>query len=170
VNEQFQNLAVDTRTAEARVDINKAAIQLFLESPLNIPFGVGIGTFLIRAGELLGSQSQIHNTFLWILVEMGCVGFFVMLTMFYRAYVDCRSTIRTEWFGQPLAIAVMASLIGTFAWFMGNEGLWHRHVWFILILADAIYRIHSQESAYLQQVAREQAPVQFLQERTFITQ
>jgi len=145
LDEQFQSSVYRSDTAEQRVTMNETAISLFFESPVNIPFGIGIGTFLMRSAELLGHYNQIHNTFLWILVEMGACGFVVMLMIFYRAYADCRTASRLNWSGRPLAIGVIASIIGSLGWFMGDEGLWHRHIWFVFILADAVYRIYLQE-------------------------
>ena len=78
VDEDFQNSVYRSDTAEQRLAMNAIALRLFLESPVNIPFGVGIGTFLTRSGELLGHTNQIHNTFsVGFFVEMGCSGFFV---------------------------------------------------------------------------------------------
>jgi O-antigen ligase len=168
LDEDFQNNAYRSDTAEQRVTINEVALQLFLESPINIPFGVGIGTFLTRSGELLGHTNQIHNTFLWILVEMGCIGFFVLLMMFYRAFADCKIAARSNWTGQPIAIGVMASIIGTLGWFMGDEGLWHRHVWFVLILADAVYRIYLREVDFNQLVESCQGYPQLAGDPSFV--
>jgi O-antigen ligase len=169
LDQQFRNGVYRSDTVQQRTDINMSALNLLIESPANIPFGIGIGTFLIRSEELLGHQIQIHNTFLWILVEMGCVGFIVMLAMFYCAFMDCRFAARTDWIGQPIAIGVMSCIMATFAWFMGDEGLWHRHVWFILILADSVYRIYLQEMQLRQSVEIPEGHTEFLHGPTFVT-
>ena len=168
VDEKFQAGVYASNTAEQRVNINIAALDMFMESPANIPFGVGIGTFLTRSEELLGYRIQIHNTFLWILVEMGSIGFIVMLAMFYRAYADCRVAARTEWVGQPIAVGVMSCIIATFGWFMGDEGLWHRHVWFILILADSVYRVFCQEIELGKQIGDPEQYAQFVERPAFV--
>lgn len=117
-----------------RFDTGIVSLGLWLHEPF---FGAGLGGYphsLVEAGK---SAEVIHNTYLWILTEMGIVGF-VVFTAFFVAI------LRTLWRrrradGDPrFAIAALAMMLVFAGVAMGMEAMYQRHLWFILGLALAL--------------------------------
>jgi O-antigen ligase len=111
-----------------------AALGLWLREPI---LGTGLGGFphdLVKAG---GVAEVIHNTYLWILTEMGAVGFIVFAAFFV-------AVMRTLWRNSKsgsdprFTIAGLAAMLIFAGAAVGMEAMYQRHLWFILGLALAL--------------------------------
>ncbi len=125
-----------------RIDMNKAAIDMLFESPTNPITGIGVGTFLARSEHKLDYPYIIHNDFLWLLVETGVLGLGLFGAIVLKSLQNCVSVARARSADSPIAVGVTCSIVGTLIWMMGTEGLWHRHVWFLLGFSEICYRLH----------------------------
>jgi O-antigen ligase len=138
---EFQGYAVNKVTIEQRMSMNSFALGMLLDSPINVALGVGVGTFLVRSGEVFATSVMIHNTFIWIIVELGIVGFAFLAGIIVVSFRNC---LKVAWSKTPdaaIAAGVVCALVSCLGWFLGTEGLWHRHVWFLFILSEAVYRV-----------------------------
>ncbi len=117
-----------------RLETGIVALGLWLREPL---LGAGLGGFPYSLTEAGKAAEVIHNTYLWILTEMGVVGFVVFAAFFV-------TILRALWQRQRdgndprfavAAIAVMFVFAGVA---MGMEAMYQRHLWFILGLALAL--------------------------------
>ncbi|MHA1536813.1 MAG: hypothetical protein ACTSUD_04595, partial [Alphaproteobacteria bacterium] len=117
-----------------RIETGLVALGLWLHEPF---FGTGLGGYsysLTAAGK---SAEVIHNTYLWILTEMGIVGFFVFAAFF----LTILSALRRSWRENRnpcLAIAALAMMLVFSGAAIGMEAMYQRHLWFILGLALAL--------------------------------
>jgi len=128
-------------TIDERMTANEVGLGMVADSVANIYIGIGVGTFLERSGERDDTKGiMIHNTFLWILVELGVVGLLALLAILGAAFRNCWRVARRRGSERPIAVGVCCALIGSMFWFLGTEGLWHRHVWFLLLLSEAAVR------------------------------
>jgi len=80
-----------------RMKLMLASWDAWLRHPL---IGGGLGSFLSDSMSVLGFESIIHNTLLWLMAEMGVVGalpfviaFFLMVRSAWRRHVD---TVRAQ--------------------------------------------------------------------------
>ncbi len=128
------------RTIAERLDANKAALHMYLDRPSTVIFGTGVGVFSAHSQRILGTAVIIHNDFLWLLVEAGPLGLLLFSAIFLVSLRNCFAVARARTTDSPIAIGLACALMGTLAWTMGTEGLWHRHVWFLLALSESCYR------------------------------
>src|SRR5262249_13908086 len=109
----------------------------YTDSPATMVSGVGIGTFLETVEAKSGTDQQIHNTFLWLLVEGGPLlfGAFLLIVWFAMA-----QTIRC--LGSPglrlASIGVFCSWTGFLTYLIANEGLYQHEFWLLLALPDVL--------------------------------
>lgn len=116
-----------------RYETGIVALSLWLREPF---LGTGLGGFphsLIEAGK---AAEVIHNTYLWILTEMGVVGF-VVFTAFFLAILRALWQRRREDGDPRFAVAALAMMLVFAGAAMGMEAMYQRHLWFILGLALA---------------------------------
>jgi hypothetical protein len=139
----------------ARIDANRAALKLFLSgSPLIVFTGIGVGTFLVRSQSYIGLPMIIHNDFVWLLVETGVSGVLLFTAIMYVSLRNCIAAVRAGSSYSAIAAGVACSLVATLGWMMGTEGLWHRHVWFLLALSEVCHRLCAKNRS----VARQEIP------------
>jgi O-antigen ligase len=136
----FWEAELSSNTISQRLDTNRAAWQMYLDSPRNALLGIGVGAFLVRGQNVLGLPMIIHNDILWLLVELGPLGLFLFGAIFAVCFRNCIVAARAQVSESPIAIGVACSLFATLAWTAGTEGFWHRHVWFLLALSESCYR------------------------------
>jgi len=120
----------------SRSQINAVALDLFKQSPW---FGQGLGGFLERSPHTLGYSIGIHNTWLWVLVDFGLLGFSLAL---FIAFLFCAYVIRARLWCSPDAYQ-RAFLLGLvcFALFSQlHEMSFQRIMWFCLGLLLAVPR------------------------------
>lgn len=142
----FWDNELNTRTITDRLDSNKAALDMLVRgSPLRVVTGVGVGTFLTRSQQYIGIPLLIHNDFLWLLVETGLWGLLLFGAMMLTSLRNCVEVARLGAAESAIAISVACALVGTLGWMLGTQGLWHRHVWFLLALSEACYRLRRKD-------------------------
>jgi O-antigen ligase len=114
---------------------------MYLGSPASVMLGIGVGTINDAGPDFLGNHLIIHNDFLWLLVEGGPITLVLVTVIFAASLRNCFVAARARGADSPIAIGVGCALIGTLAWTVGTEGLWHRHVWLLLALSEACYAL-----------------------------
>jgi O-antigen ligase/uncharacterized membrane protein YbhN (UPF0104 family) len=120
----------------SRSQINAVALDLFKQSPW---FGQGLGGFLERSPQTLGQSIGIHNTWLWMLVDFGLLGFSLALLI---VSLICAHVIRARlWCSpDPYQRAFLLVLV-CFAFFSQlHEMSFQRIMWFCLGLLLAAPR------------------------------
>ncbi len=137
---EYWDVELSGRTFGERLDANKAALHMYLDRPATILLGTGLGVFYARSQQNLRFPVIIHNDFLWLLVEAGPLGLILFSAIFFASLRNCFAVAHAETADSPMAIGIACALIGTLAWTMGTEGLWHRHVWLLLALSEGCYR------------------------------
>lgn len=108
-----------------RGELNRVAWNLFLETPW---LGQGLGAFFEKSLGLLGTQYVIHNTWLWILVEFGLIGFAMaaMALALFAIYI-----IKGRlWGGNSRDLALIMGLICFGLFSLMHEMSFQRIVWF----------------------------------------
>jgi hypothetical protein len=137
------NRILEPDTVNDRVVINRAAWAMYTESPVTTITGVGIGSFIDTTQARIGSDQQIHNSYLWLLVEGGPILLGLFLAMVFLAFSDSVRTAKSpliDLFG----IAVFSSLIAWVVFSAANEGMYQRQFWLLLALPDVLTRISGQ--------------------------
>lgn len=143
------------RSVDQRVDIIKEAVTMFWQSPI---WGKGLGYFLYKNGN----QLLIHNTFFWILAELGLIGALFFIWFILGHFRRSLSSIRH---GPDRALSTSIGLMCGFAamasFSLGIEALYQRHWWLLGGLISAGYVIAKRELAAAavlrQRPARERA-------------
>jgi O-antigen ligase len=130
---------------EDRMDINGAAMDMLRARPANALTGIGVGTFFVQSEHRFDSPYIIHNEYIWLLVETGIVGLCLFGGIVLRSLQNCVRVSRSGSGDSPIAVGVACGLVGTLAWMLGTEGLWHRHVWLLLALSELCYRLHKKD-------------------------
>ncbi len=117
----FQVDAVRTRwektfeegNTAGRMEIYEAAVEMFQERPL---IGWGPGRQYFELGTRLGLEGRsTHNTYLWILIEMGLLGgipFFVGLWLCWKAAWRARKTSHGLLPAATLVFSLVCSMKG----------------------------------------------------------
>lgn len=142
----FWSTELNSTNFALRIDANRAAMNMYLASPANALLGIGIGTFVSRAQQYIGLPLIIHNDFLWLLVEAGPLGLCLFGTILVVTFRNCFVVARAGIGESPIAIGIACALLATLGWMLGTEGLWHRHVWFLLALSEVCYRLQMRKS------------------------
>jgi glycosyltransferase involved in cell wall biosynthesis len=99
--------------------------------------GIGLGRFLAESPRWFGQPYQIHNTFIWLLVETGLIGalwFSLFLLLVGDEFFVAARSAERRWWSVGLA-AAFASALG---FMVGNEGLYQRHLWLVVAAAGVI--------------------------------
>jgi len=137
---QVRNL----NTVEQRIDTFGLAWDTFMDSSTNFVAGIGVGTFYeMQSNGLV--PLLIHNTYLWILVELGPIGLCLLIAVLYRVLRDAYVVARAKLPESDIAVGVICAMVSVLIWFAGTEGLWHRHVWFLFALSQACFQIYWRE-------------------------
>jgi O-antigen ligase len=133
---------------EDRLTINDVAIRFFLESPINWLFGIGIGSFVARAADYLPwwyGPVQIHNSYLWFLVEMGPLGLAVFLGLLYSALRNCLRALRGSSAERPAIVGVLAGLSALAVWSLAADGFYQRLLWLLFALTESALVLQARE-------------------------
>lgn len=117
-----------------RFETGIVALTLWLREPF---LGAGLGGFPHSLTEAGKAAEVIHNTYLWILTEMGVVGF-IIFTAFFAAILRALWRRRREDGDSRLAVAALAMMLVFAGVAMGMEAMYQRHLWFILGLVLAL--------------------------------
>ena len=117
-----------------RYETAMVALGLWWREPF---LGTGLGGFpfsLVKAGR---PAEVIHSTYLWILTEMGVVGFVAFAGFFVVVLRAVWRRVQNE--RDPrIPVAAMGMLCAVAGAALGMEAMYQRHLWFILGLALAV--------------------------------
>jgi hypothetical protein len=119
----LQDFANRPDTVSTREDLTAEALDSFAESG---GLGIGLGS------QLAESEQIVHNTAIWLLVEMSVVGIAYMAAM---AALPMQVTLRMRAFDRQLALALLGSHVVMLVASIGIEALYQRQWWMIIGLA-----------------------------------
>ena len=126
---------LDADTHTHRLRTYQSAVQMIQEKPL---LGHGLGAFLTISHEVLGYKSILHNTSLWLLLELGLIGFFWFMGFFlflgWQFLTHYRST------KDPVSHAMLMVLFTFFTFSLVHEMMYQRILWVILGLGMCALR------------------------------
>lgn len=117
-----------------RIETSLHALELWWARPF---LGTGLGGF---PADLIAHDKPaeyLHSTYVWILSEMGIVGFALFGGFFlflWRTLLRDGTDIDTA----PMRLAAIGTLAVFTGAALGMEALYQRHVWFVLGLALAV--------------------------------
>lgn len=151
----FSSGAAQNKAASVfdRLAIDVVAIDLWLTDPGTVLFGIGVGAFpLYAVATAIASSVIIHNTYLWLLVEMGIPGLIAMgILLWYLAGLCVQLFRRVD---RATAAAVCAAFACILAWWLFNEGLYQRLFWLLIGVASVLVQLGSQWSRPPSTIAR----------------
>lgn len=119
----------------SRVDIMQAGLRAFLESPI---FGLGLGVFFEVSQNRFGLpwKQIIHNSYLWILADMGLFGIMVWAYFFLVIFKESKILLKlaSRRFPDflPEVIAVFSAFIAMCVFALGIEAFYQRHLWMLV--------------------------------------
>jgi hypothetical protein len=130
----LQDFADRPNTVSEREDLTTGALDSFAESD---GLGIGLGSQLADTDARLDVSQQgggqlVHNTAVWLLVEMSVVGIGYFAAM---AVLPIQVTLRMRAFDRQLALALLGSHIVMLVASVGIEALYQRQWWMIIGLA-----------------------------------
>lgn len=116
----------------------KAGWNMYTDSAISVVAGIGVGTFVEKAPATISSDQQIHNTFLWLLVEGGPFLLFLFLLGLGLAFYQCLRIVRTAPGLRVFGVAGLCALAGFITFLSTNEGLYQHELWLLLALPDVV--------------------------------
>ena len=143
---------------ESRIDYIQQGLRMYLSSPVTLVTGIGIGTFIEKSPRYFGDRHQIHNTYVWLLVEGGPFLLGAYLFVLYRALR------RNYWVLVHVpelryaAAGCFCGLVVTFVWCLGIEGAYHHHVWVLLAFSELLWTHSVRTASARQALARTMQP------------
>jgi hypothetical protein len=134
-----QSAANDRFGATDRLAFNVVAVKLWLGSKTTTLAGIGLGVFLQVSPQLFGVGAIIHNSYLWLPVEMGVPGVIALLAVLYAMLWTCWLLVRTR-IDKAVTVGIVGSLFMFLIWIGENEGLYQRTLWMVLALGAVAIR------------------------------
>jgi O-antigen ligase len=117
-----------------RIETTRRALDLWSAHPI---LGIGLGGF---AADLIAQgrpAEYLHSTYVWILSEMGVIGFILFGGFFLLLWrMLLRGSVAAD--AEPMRLAAIGTLAAFTAAALGMEALYQRHIWFVLGLALAV--------------------------------
>ncbi len=133
------HLIPDEASTAERITSMLGGLKMFLEHPL---FGAGLGAFRNQMIiPVTGIPLLIHSTALWLLAELGLVGFLIFAIPAVYVFVVELSRARTEW---PAALAFLCCT--AFAVMSGPADMLYQRTFWLLIGATLAYPPASSKS------------------------
>ncbi len=136
VIQTFVSLSLRSSTILLRMEIMRRAWAYFLNNPL---LGIGLGSFLELSAQFLAVKKIIHNTYFWILVETGVVGFVLFAALLFKITKNLLVAINSIAREKPLVIGIFASFAAILGFMIGVEGFYQRIFWFVIALSEVFY-------------------------------
>jgi hypothetical protein len=130
----------DTGNIESRLDYMQEGVRMYFNSPLTMVTGIGIGTFIHKSPRFFGDMHQIHNTYIWLLVEGGPLILLAYVLVIYRALRNSHWVWRHVPDLRYAGAGCFCGLISTIAWCMTVDGMYHHHVWILLAFSELLYQ------------------------------
>jgi hypothetical protein len=136
-----------------RVAIDVVALDLWLTDPGTVFFGIGVGAFpLYAVATAIATSVIIHNTYLWLLVEMGIPGVIAMGILLWYVAGLCLQLFRRV--DRPTAAAITAAFACFLVWWLFNEGLYQRLFWLLIGVASVLVQLGPQWTRRIPRVSR----------------
>jgi O-antigen ligase len=135
LNAQNEELIARKDTAMERVEQIRQAIPMFVSHPIR---GVGLGEFDLRSDPAGYHPLIIHNTTVWILTELGLVGFTIYILFvgwFFRRGSLALKQADSQ--AKPLVVGLLGAHAGMIGLSSGIEVLYQRHWWLVMALLAA---------------------------------
>jgi O-antigen ligase len=127
-------------TIKARLDFIVSGLELFSKHPI---FGIGLGSYFAITGVI------IHNTYIWFLVEMGTVGFFILILFLLHILQTNISLIKnlrkTSQDLFSVAVGLFSAILAVLVYGVGIEFLYQRYLWLFFALLQALLVIYKKE-------------------------
>jgi hypothetical protein len=150
LNASIHKRADDRGNIDSRIDYMEQGMKMYLSSPLSLATGIGIGTFIAESPQFFGDAHQIHNTYVWLLVEGGPLIFGAYVLILYRCLKQNLWIYRHSPQLRYAAAGCFCALVTTIVWCSTVEGTYHHHVWILLAFSELLYS-HSRRSLSIQQ-------------------
>jgi len=125
-------------TIESRWQLIQTGLQLWKQSPV---FGIGVGRFFEVSPLYLSTQSIIHNTYVWLLVETGVVGFAIFILLLLRVTKNLYTAIKRMPEERGITIGIFGAFVAMLGFMIGIEGLYQRHLWLLFAFSEILYRM-----------------------------
>jgi O-antigen ligase len=151
-----QSMAARQTPVTSRMELMSEGMKMFWQSPV---WGRGLGYFQYGRGSI----AIIHNTLVWILVEMGLIGATVFVWFIVghlrRAWHNLRRASRDS---RAVSIGLLCSFVTLAGFSLGIEALNQRHWWFVMALVSASYFLtrNDERQAALGDHASRSVPLQ----------
>lgn len=139
LNDSIHKRADDRGNIESRIDYMEQGMKMYLGSPLTLATGIGIGTFIEESPQFFGDAHQIHNTYVWLLVEGGPVILIVYLFLLYQCLRQSFWVYRRVSPLRYAAAGCFCSLVAIMVWCCTVEGMYHHHVWVVLAVSELLW-------------------------------
>ena len=124
------DVAGRTGTVDSRWVLTLDAVRDFVANPIQ---GIGLGVFAEEHGQI------IHNTFLWVLAELGIIGGFALAGFWLwtmRSTVDSYRTANRH--DRRMVEAVFLGHLAMFTFSLFVEALYQRHWWLLFALTGSM--------------------------------
>lgn len=157
LNASIQQRAGDQENIDSRIDYMEQGMRMYLSSPITVATGIGIGTFIAESPKYFGDQHQIHNTYVWLLVEGGPFLLIVYLFMLYRALKQNYWVYRHIAQLRYAAAGCFCGLVTTIVWSMTVEGMYHHHFWILLAFSELLW-VQSRRDSVVRHFAAVASP------------
>jgi O-antigen ligase len=144
--QQVSDRILQASSISERMLINSAGLSMYMDSWSTYLFGLGIGTFLEKADASFSVINQIHNTYIWLLVEGGPLLIMLFVVGLVRALRQSANAVRGTNGLSLYAIGAFASIVSCLIFFTAIEGLYQRQVWLLLGLADLLWLGYNRPS------------------------
>ncbi|HVY94778.1 MAG TPA: O-antigen ligase family protein [Bryobacteraceae bacterium] len=119
-------------TTMERIEQIRQAIPMFVSHPIR---GVGLGEFDLRSDPAGYHPLIIHNTTVWILTELGLLGFSIYIAFvawfFWRGSIALK---QADAQAKPLVVGLLGAHAGMLGLSTGIEVLYQRHWWFVMAM------------------------------------
>lgn len=119
-------------TAMERVEQIRQAIPMFVSHPIR---GVGLGEFDLRSDPAGYHPLIIHNTTVWILTELGLIGFTIYVAFVGWFFWRGKSALKqADSQAKPLVVGLLGAHAGMLGLSTGIEVLYQRHWWLVMAM------------------------------------
>jgi O-antigen ligase len=133
-------------TAMERVQQIREAIPMFVSHPIR---GVGLGEFDFRSDPAGYHPLIIHNTTVWILTELGLLGFTVYIAYvgwyFWRGRIALK---QADSQAKPLVVGLLGAHAGMLGLSAGIEVLYQRHWWLVMAMLACAAMASARDLAF----------------------
>jgi hypothetical protein len=150
LNASIHRRADDRGGIDTRIDYMEQGMKMYLSSPLTLATGIGVGTFIEESPQFFGDAHQIHNTYVWLLVEGGPL---ILIAYLFILYQCLRQSFWVYRHVPPLRYAAagcFCGLVVIMIWSGTVEGMYHHHVWILLAFSELLYS-HSRRALSIRQ-------------------